>query len=248
MSYTIYYGRRAIKMDEGKYIVLEQIGDNNVWEYSENGKQVPDKNWSVVHVPKRFEDIAHLSGKWIFDKNELCEIARYAEEHFEMFKARHTRFAENEYCNRLSRVGMAKTVEEYKRRGNRLIFLEGDWENPTRTYVQDTKHLRRLHDEKVRGSDAYHRLIFDRRDLLMTKVKRSEKKPYAQDHFFMIQDRHGRGLVKLHGKSGYRHTYTQDPALVKKFKTLKEAEAYRQKYEERLKEFKVIRIDRLAEF
>ena len=249
MSYTIYYDRRYIKIAPDQYMLLIQSGDNNVWEHSDSGKEIPSKDWHALYIPKRFEGIADLSEKWIFNIAEIKRIAQYSEDTFtELFKARHTLFAKGEYYRWMVAVRGAKTVEEYTELGNRLVFLSGDWRQPDRTVITTTQQLIDLHEEKVRGSDGYFNLIFDRRNLILKKRNKPAPKPKkVQDHFFMIAKEKGPSLVKL-TKYGYRYAFSQDPHIVKTFKTLQAAEKYLEKHKDRLKDFGITKINQPAEF
>lgn len=78
MSYTIFYRSMFVKLSDGRYIPMMEMGDNNVYDASwGRGKARRSRSWSNLTLNKRQkfftkEEIVDYLNKW----NEECEKQR----------------------------------------------------------------------------------------------------------------------------------------------------------------------------
>lgn len=124
MGYTIIYDRRSIKLRDGNYILMLQMGSNNCWEYSRTAKRdVPEKYWSSLSlVGEKSEDI-------ICSKEKLQKrIAQLAEDYGNIAKSRGNFFTGEEELAKYLQGGLSHpySIEEYQAAGNTLEIRAWD--------------------------------------------------------------------------------------------------------------------------
>lgn len=124
MGYTILYDRRSIKLRDGNYILMLQMGSNNCWEYSRSaGRDVPEKYWnSFSLIGEKSEDI-------ICSKEKLLErINEFAKDYGSIAKSRGNFFTSEEELAKYLRGGLSHpySVEAYQAAGNSLEIKAWD--------------------------------------------------------------------------------------------------------------------------
>ena len=76
MSYTILYRSMFIKMSDGRYIPLVEIGDNNVYDISWNGHQRRSRNWQQWVIGKQREKLAFTKSEIMNDVERMINIEK----------------------------------------------------------------------------------------------------------------------------------------------------------------------------
>ena len=121
MSSEIFYDKAFIRVEE-KYIPVVNHGSSNCFEFDSRGREIPEKNWSVLNYP--------YPEQMLFTAEEIQKIADFYEEvsmsnRGGTKKSRNRAFEENEFRRWiLSGMKSAYTVEEYAEFGNRVIVID----------------------------------------------------------------------------------------------------------------------------
>lgn len=243
MSYQIYYDRAYISIGD-KYIPLVNSGSNNCWEFY-GRREVPEKNWNVLNWKH--------SGQFIFTEAEIKEIALeydlYNQDSGMMFKSRYRHFAPGEF-ERWAVNGMkrAYTVEEYVSFGNEFFVLDysakdtKDWKSHT---FRTTEELINLLDsfKNIKSVDIK---FFNNREVHRPKANGTLAKKLGADdlaeYYVLKGEYNGRTiyLCRLKRKRGFAYTWECSPHSNKIFETEKKALLYLKKYNDRLKQVKLI--------
>lgn len=240
MSYEIYYDKRFIKVGEDKYIPIFQHGSNNSFEISPSGREIPEKDWSILNYPHK--------DKYLFTMDEIIKLGEYHKEHCENGRTYHkTRYKtmtpEEVYKMFINGAKNAKPLEFYIDLGNTFKvyditdYLLNDEGEILFYYPKNTEELVEIIEEK-KGRRLS--MGFLERNLILPKRQIREKKAHTQDHYYALVNDRGHYLSRM-GRGGYYYTYYDSSS--KKFRTEKEAIRYLEKYRERLKNFKVERIN-----
>lgn len=168
MSSEIFYTRGFIKVNE--YIIpVANHGSSNCFEFSHTGREIPERNWTVLNYPHR--------GKILHTRDDMESVARIYEEANTSNRggtriSRNRAFDVGEFGRWIRKgVHMAKTVEEYVSWGNRIFVV--DYADDRRRYpVRTTQEL--LEVLKMFGDSPDLGVVFgDKRKLYRpTKAKR----------------------------------------------------------------------------
>lgn len=123
MSSEIFYDKAFIRVGE-KYIPVVNHGSSNCFDFDFDGREVPEKHWSVLNYPHR--------NKMLFTADEMQEIAdTYEAASMDNYggtrKSRNRPFEEGEF-RRWILAGMksAYTVEDYGKFGNKVVIIDYD--------------------------------------------------------------------------------------------------------------------------
>lgn len=221
MSYNIFYDRRFIKVPEYGYIPMVQMGSSNVFEYTYNGKEIPEKTWFVLNTTS--------SQKVIFSEEEIMKMAEDMEHEAErgtVMKTRYTPFKPGEITKWFkSGIKNARTLEEYISWGNELeavIYIE---QQKRFLYPTTTEELlNEIILQQVSGAEIS--LRFTERNFKVPQIYRSRKSKTLDEYPFVIKTKTG----YLHHLGRWRLYTTFTPEYAKKFRTEKEALKYIEKY------------------
>lgn len=231
MSYTICYDRRIFKVGEDKYITMLLCGDNNVYTIVRN-REVASKEWYAFSY----------KGEFVLSKETLELLADDLGDTDCLARSRYNFFSKDEKEFKkwiLSGLRNAITVEEavsYSRR-NRFIIERSDDRNIF-SYAETTEELLdRINLFKNEGHPFS--LSLDCMEFKPKKRTITPKEKKLYEKFFVIQvapngefEEYRRYLCSL-GRNNFRHYHRPDLAVVKKFKTEKEAQRYVDKYTDR---------------
>lgn len=137
MSYTIFYDKFSIKTQRG-FIPMFQYGDNNVFDISATGRQIPSKNWCSIFAYWSKE-------RKIFFKDKQ-ETRVFLEEYLkndadvDIFKSRNRMFSKQEYINFcVNSLNKSFTVEQLIEWGNDIIVYS--YQNKMITTITSEQHL-----------------------------------------------------------------------------------------------------------
>lgn len=76
MSYTILYRSMFVKMSDGRYIPLVEIGDNNVYDISWNGHQRRSRNWQQWVIGKQHDKLAFTKSEIMNEVERVINIEK----------------------------------------------------------------------------------------------------------------------------------------------------------------------------
>ena len=137
MSSEIFYTRGFIRVNEF-IIPLANHGSSNCFEFSHTGREIPERNWTVLNYPNR--------GKILHTRAEMESVAKVYEEANTSNRggtriSRNRAFDVGEFGRWILKgVTMAKSVEEYVSWGNRIFVI--DYADDRRKYpVRTTQEL-----------------------------------------------------------------------------------------------------------
>lgn len=216
MSYDIYYDKRFIKV-EGGIIPLVQVGNNKGWE-NINGRDVPEKHWTVMRYPYKEE--------LVFTKEDLIDLyegQEYVEEEHKSRQGYHDNFSKW----LIAGIKSAMTIEEHLKLGNRLQLNYNcgtEWLtakfNTEKEFWDAVNVIDKL---KVKRTNV----TFARRDI--TKPSLGSRTPAeAKEYpgFFAIKDRND----YFQNMTKNRQYFGSKIEEAKKFKSRDAAKAYIEKY------------------
>ena len=229
MSSEIYYERAYIRVNDD-FIPMVCHGSSNCFEFSFRGREIPEKNWSVLNYRNR--------KRVIFNRDEMALIAeeygRIAEESGGgIKKSRNVSFGGEEF-RRWILNGMkdAYTVEEYNMFGNLVYasFFDADY-NAENIQIKSTDDLLKVLSEHSSATSITVRLG-NNRTVWKPRRKRAKHNPFDYKElaeYYTLKYSEGLFLSRLWKNRIYFCPYW-DSASAKKFKTQKEAERYCEKY------------------
>lgn len=231
MSSEIFYKKAFIKVND-KFIPLTNHGSSNCFDINYQGREVADKHWNVLCYP--------YSDRFIFTDDEIREIAKRHEEantsnRGGTKKSRYTAFEVGEF-ERWILAGMksAYTVEDYTHFGNTLQII--DYETRRRTTVKTTAELlEALRLAKGRSIDI---VFADSRDVRRPQKSFTPKilnEFEALDEYYVLKSENGY-FMRL-TRRGVWGSAQFNKERVRKFKSEKDALAYLQKHERRMRCF-----------
>lgn len=231
MSSEIFYKKAFIKVDD-KFIPLTNHGSSNCFDINYQGREVADKHWNVLCYP--------YSDRFIFTKDEIREIAKRHEEvntsnRGGTKKSRYIAFEVGEF-ERWILAGMksAYTVEDYTHFGNTVQIM--DYETRRRTTVKTTAELlEALRLAKGRSIDI---VFADSRDVRRPQKSFTPKilnEFEALDEYYVLKSENGY-FMRL-TRRGVWGSVQFNKERVRKFKSEKDALAYLQKHERRMRCF-----------
>jgi hypothetical protein len=254
MSYSIYYDRAFIRVDD-KFVPLVNSGSNNCFQFSWNGREIPEKDWGVLNWKR--------PGRLIFSPEEIRvtarEYDRYNQESGMIFKSRYRQFGSGEFerwvINGMKR---AYAVEEYHSFGNRLYVLDysppeiNDWrKHPFSTTEELTGIIERLGtvpeiNIKADNNREMYRPVNHRP---RSRGLRADDLPeyyiLAGEDLRREMQRRTVYLVRL-TKYGFRYLTYRDSNAVKIFRTERDAARYIAKYADRLNKFAAFKPELVA--
>lgn len=231
MSYEIYYDRAFIRVGD-KFVPLVNSGSNNCFEVGWAGREIPEKNWSVLNWKRR--------SQLLFTEQEIYELAEDYEtisrESGTCFKTRYRSFESDEF-RRWIVNGMknAYTIEEYISYGNKLYILDysgeyGKW--PTYPF-QTTDEFLEL-QEKLKDCRLLCVKFENNREVYRPKRPKNyntiDKK--AGSYFVLVSEAAEQLLYfcRLRKRSIYYSAQMENNA-VRAFSSEAEARRYMKKYE-----------------
>ncbi|HHY79126.1 MAG TPA: hypothetical protein GX516_01975 [Thermoanaerobacter sp.] len=221
MSYDIFYDRRFIKVPEHGYIPMVQMGSSNAFEYTYNGREIPEKMWFVLNTIN--------PQKVIFSEEEIMKIAKDMEleaEHGTVMKTRYTSFKPGEITKWFkSGIKNARTLEEYISWGNNLEALIYTGQEKKVLHPATTEELlSEIILQQISGTKI--NLHFTERNFKVPKTHRKRKDKTLDEYPFVIKTKTG----YLHHLGQWKFYTIFTPKYAKKFKTEKEALKYMEKY------------------
>ena len=231
MSSEIFYTKAYIQVDD-KFIPLMNHGSSNCSTINYQGREVADKHWSVIRYP--YED------RFIFTEEEMREIARRHEEantknRGGTKKSQYKAFEVGEFERWiLGGLRYAYTVEDYTHFGNTVQVM--DYDTRKRTTVKTTAELLEAIEA---GKGKPIDIVFA--DDRSVKHPRRRRTPQVLSEFEALDQ-----YYVLKNSSGYfvRFTATYvwgvaklDNDQIRKFKSIRQAQAYYRKFERRLKNY-----------
>lgn len=228
MSSEIFYTKAYIKVDD-KFIPLINHGSSNCSTINFQGREVPDKHWSVICYP--YED------RLIFTEEEMREIARQHEKantnnRGGTKKSRYKAFEIGEFERWfLGGLRYAYTVEEYTHFGNTVQVI--DYDTRKKTTVKTTDELleaiRSLEGHPIGVVFANDRDVKHPRRRLTPQVLNEFE---ARDKYYVLKNANGY-FVRL--TLNYVWNVAKLNDQVRKFPSERQAKAYFKKFEHRLK-------------
>lgn len=241
MSYSIYYDRAFVRVGD-RFIPLVNSGCNNCYEIK-NGRDVPEKNWGILHW--RHECQA------LFTESEIRGLAKYYDDYNQesgmIFKSRYKVFGPGEF-ERWVINGMknAYTIEEYCSFGNSFYISDYSpygsvrWiRHPFETTEEFLKLLARRGEERSisikleNNREVYRQVKHRTRGRGLRAGDLPEYYVLGGEGSFSALKGLTVYLVKLR-PSGIRYITYESSHALKAFRTEKDAEKYLKKYEYRL--------------
>lgn len=248
MGYEIYYDRRFLKIGD-KICPIVQSGASNCTQYNWQGKEVAEKNWSVINYPK--------SEQLLFTPEELEDLYNnsgfYDDEPYGFHKSRESYHKDFKKWL-LAGIKTAMTIEEHLEIGNSIViegsvYTQAEDGHKTRKdfgeYIKSDKEFFIAH-EMFRLKGMEHISIGFTSRNINTK-KRSRKRKTTDwnelDHYYVIQTdgSYPRYFVRLL-KSGYKYTTHYRSSSIRKFKKQADAQKYLEEHWHRLPDFHVEKI------
>jgi len=232
MSYTIIYNKAFIKIQD-KYIPIIQYGDNNCYDISNRGKDIPAKNWDVWNytIDGRMKDTI------LFNRDEITEIATsfgtpnsYGEY---LHRTRNTCFKSFMEGMRWFDNGVkyAKTIEEYEKDGNTIYFRVTDFKKPYgetlvfNCFINSESQLLELLEQykSDKKNDYYVSIGFQDRELYKPRKRRAfkEKKRVESSYAIKIDSEY-----YFVSKKKYGYKYSPYSSASKYFKSMADAQRY----------------------
>lgn len=147
MSYTILYRSMFVKMSDGRYIPLVEIGDNNVYDISWNGHQRRSRDWQQWVIGKQHDKLAFTKSEIMNEVERVINIEKervgkpyadyehkdgvYTEQEIEKHWGYYSGIAiEGQHCNNTS----AQQVRNFFLRGFEQAVTFDECEEPDMVY------------------------------------------------------------------------------------------------------------------
>lgn len=226
MSSEIFYDKAFIRVGD-MFIPVVNHGSSNCSEFSIRGREIPEKNWSVINYPNR--------GKMLFTSKEMKELAA-AYEKVSMDdrggtrKSRYRSFEEGEFYRWiLGGMKTAHTVEEYRRYGNTVVIIDYSTDLWRKIPVSSTDELLEKLEE-FKGSSSFTVSFSDNRHVNHPPV-REKKQPtdFSQlSEYFVLRAAQGYFVKRSKRRVWFMPIKKTIPVSVRKFRTEKAARKYLQ--------------------
>jgi len=237
MSSEIYYDRAFIRVGHD-YIPMVNHGSSNCFELSFNGREIPEKHWSVLNYRSR--------ARPVFTPDEIKAIAAdyeriSTESGGGIRRTRNTAFMPGEF-ERWILCGMksAYTIEEYVSFGNILQMngYETDENGRWKLYrFTTTEEFLRLQSEH-KDSKELNVLFSDNRTVCRPKkmINRAPQKPTGDTCFVLRDDTYTDYAIYLCRLTKAKIYYCPhlDSGAVKKFPSEAKADKWLAKYRHRI--------------
>lgn len=224
MSSEIFYDKAFIRVGE-KYIPVVNHGSSNCFEFDSRGREIPEKNWSVLNYP--------YPGQILFTADEIRKIADFYEEvsmsnRGGTKKSRNRSFEENEFRRWiLSGMKSAHTVEDYVKFGNRVIVIDYGEERWMKYPVPTTEALidkiQELKDRRITVGFG------DERYVNHPSLWRSERQPFdfsSLPEYYVLLGKQGYFVKRSSRRIWFARNVQSTHSVIRKFKTEKAAQKY----------------------
>ena len=76
MSYTILYRSMFVRMSDGRYIPLMEMGDNNVYDIAWNGRQRRSRSWQQWVIGKQYDKLAFTKSEIIDEVERVINVEK----------------------------------------------------------------------------------------------------------------------------------------------------------------------------
>lgn len=222
MSSQIYYDRGFILVGD-KYIPIVNSGSNNCYEISWLGREIPEKNWSVLNNPDR--------QKMLFTVQEIHDIAKWYEQismenRGGIRKSRNRSFEEGEFERWiLGGMRLAHTVEEYRSYGNTVVVIvyDADYRQyPVFTTEELLEKMQELAGHSIGVGFEDNRHIY-------RPPMRQKGQPFdfsQLPEFYVLNTRQGYFVKRSSRRIWFAQNQQPTASRIRKFKTEKAAQKY----------------------
>ncbi len=186
MSHTIIYDRHSVKLKDGNYILLLQMGDSRSWE-KVNGRDVLVKHWnSLVLTGENCEDaccsLESMKERIAVLAQGYGSIAKKSVSNFFKSEKEMRTFLENGLKN-------PHTVDEYRAVGNcfQIRYWDNEKKQIVERYVRSEEEIKSALKELSANPNAESVCVgLDSRNLIPVASTVSRKKRERPQHGYMI--------------------------------------------------------------
>lgn len=231
MSYEILYNRQFLKTQDNKIIPIILHGSNNCYEYTWNGRERRERNWSICNMPY------WCNYKIDFTPEELLKENERWLDRDEMYKYNGKFINGKQWYNMIKNsIKQAKTIEEledYERPIAYLSIYKGDkWSKTETIRLNTTKDLQdfiTLYYNRINNREDDER-IYPKIDFNVEKFehqkrgKRLKKKRLTDYYVVVVDNGHTKYYVSKLTARKLLGTYYANSA--KQFTTEQEAQKW----------------------
>ena len=224
MSSEIFYDKAFIRVEE-KYIPVVNHGSSNCFEFDSRGREIPEKNWSVLNYP--------YPEQMLFTAEEIQKIADFYEEvsmsnRGGTKKSRNRAFEENEFRRWiLSGMKSAYTVEEYAEFGNRVIVIDYSEDRWMKYAVPTTEALL----DKIQELEGHQITVgfWNNRHVNRPTMRRGKGQPFdfnSLPEYYVLLGKQGYFVKRSSRRIWFAQNVRSTHSAIRKFKTEKAAQKY----------------------
>lgn len=222
MSSEIFYDRAFIRVGE-KFVPLCNHGSSNCFDISINGREIPEKYWSVLNYP--------YPGRFVFDRSEMQHLSEVYEEASTSNrggtrKSRYTSFEPGEFGRWiLGGMRRAYTVEEYTAYGNTLLVT--DYDDQYRRYTVGTTAELLTKLEELSGKSVGISFMNNRQ--VQRPPSRAKGSPFdfnTLDQYYVLYGDQGYFVKRSSRKIWVIKGRSSVPEQARKFKSRLDAQRY----------------------
>lgn len=226
MGYSIIYDRRSVKLKDGTYILLMQMGSNNCFEFI-NGREVSEKYWTCLHL------MHDKAGEISCSLEQMkARIAEFSTDYGYTAKSRGNFFQSEEELRQYLESGLKRpfSFDEYKVAGN--TFQVHCWDKELHKIVwQDVNSEEEMSAtlKKFVANPNYEcvNVKFSGRELRPVKSRGHRQSREKATHGYMICATDARGDKMFYKKKTPRQLrFTAVPGNARIFGKREQAQKY----------------------